>query len=71
MSRVLSIVLLAALLAGFAGTPAVYAGNSQAVVLSQANGDSGAPMGVPMMTGRLSAFSYWLLERFPALGHIG
>ena len=28
-------------------------------------------MGVAMMTGRLSAFSYWLLERFPALGRIG
>ena len=28
-------------------------------------------MGVLMMTGRLTAFSYWLLERFPALGHIG
>lgn len=28
-------------------------------------------MGIAMMTGRLSAFSYWLLERFPALGRIG
>lgn len=28
-------------------------------------------MGVAMMTGRLAAFSYWLLERFPALGRIG
>lgn len=28
-------------------------------------------MGVAMMTGKLSAFSYWLLERFPALGRIG
>lgn len=28
-------------------------------------------VGVAMMTGRLSAFSYWLLEHFPALGRIG
>ena len=28
-------------------------------------------MGVAMMTGKLTAFSYWLLERFPALGRIG
>ena len=28
-------------------------------------------MGLAMMTGRLSAFSYWLLERFPVLGRIG
>jgi cytochrome c-type biogenesis protein len=28
-------------------------------------------MGVAMMTGRLTTFSYWLLERFPALGRIG
>ena len=28
-------------------------------------------MGVAMMTGRLSAFGFWLLERFPALGRIG
>ena len=28
-------------------------------------------MGIAMMTGKLSAFSYWLLERFPALGRIG
>jgi cytochrome c-type biogenesis protein len=28
-------------------------------------------IGIAMMTGRLSAFSYWLLERFPALGRIG
>ncbi|TAK81910.1 MAG: cytochrome c biogenesis protein CcdA [Betaproteobacteria bacterium] len=28
-------------------------------------------IGVAMMTGRLTAFSYWLLERFPALGRIG
>ena len=28
-------------------------------------------MGIAMMTGRLTAFSYWLLERFPALGRIG
>jgi len=28
-------------------------------------------MGVAMMTGKLTAFSYWLLERFPLLGRIG
>lgn len=28
-------------------------------------------MGMAMMTGRLTVFSYWLLERFPALGRIG
>ena len=28
-------------------------------------------MGVAMMTGKLTTFSYWLLERFPALGRIG
>ena len=28
-------------------------------------------MGVAMMTGKLTAFSYWLLEQFPALGRIG
>lgn len=28
-------------------------------------------MGVAMMTGQLTAFSYWLLETFPALGRIG
>lgn len=28
-------------------------------------------MGIAMLTGRLSAFSYWLLETFPALGRIG
>jgi len=28
-------------------------------------------MGIAMMTGKLTAFSYWLLERFPALGRIG
>ena len=28
-------------------------------------------MGVAMITGRLTAFSYWLLERFPALGRLG
>ena len=28
-------------------------------------------MGIAMMTGRLSAFSYWLLEQFPVLGRIG
>jgi len=28
-------------------------------------------MGVAMVTGRLTTFSYWLLETFPALGRIG
>ena len=28
-------------------------------------------MGVTMMTGRLSAFSYWLLDAFPVLGRLG
>lgn len=28
-------------------------------------------MGIAMMTGQLSALSYWLLDAFPALGRIG
>lgn len=28
-------------------------------------------MGIAMMTGQLSAFSYWLLDAFPILGSIG
>jgi cytochrome c-type biogenesis protein len=28
-------------------------------------------MGTAMFTGRLSAFSFWLLETIPALGKIG
>lgn len=28
-------------------------------------------MGIAMLTGQLSSFSYWLLEVFPALGRIG
>lgn len=28
-------------------------------------------MGIAMMTGQLSAFSYWLLNTFPALANIG
>jgi len=28
-------------------------------------------MGVAMVTGKLTEFSYWLLERFPVLGRIG
>lgn len=28
-------------------------------------------MGIAMITGQLSAFSYWLLDTFPALGYIG
>jgi len=27
--------------------------------------------GVAMVTGKLSALAYWLLEMFPALGRIG
>jgi cytochrome c-type biogenesis protein len=28
-------------------------------------------MGVAMTTGKLSAFSYWLLQTFPVFGRIG
>jgi cytochrome c-type biogenesis protein len=28
-------------------------------------------MGIAMITGYLSAFSYWLLDAFPVLGNIG
>jgi cytochrome c-type biogenesis protein len=28
-------------------------------------------MGIAMITGELSAFSYWLLETFPAFARIG
>ena len=28
-------------------------------------------MGVAMMTGQLSALSYWMLDAFPVLGRIG
>jgi len=28
-------------------------------------------MGIAVLTGQLSAFSYWLLETFPRLGKIG
>ncbi len=28
-------------------------------------------MGLAMMTGKLTTFSYWLLQRFPVLGRIG
>ena len=28
-------------------------------------------MGIAMMTGRLSALSYWLLDAFPVLATIG
>ncbi len=28
-------------------------------------------VGIAIMTGKLTAFSYWLLERFPLLGQIG
>ncbi|SFE89984.1 cytochrome c-type biogenesis protein [Roseivivax sediminis] len=28
-------------------------------------------MGLAMMTGRLSALAYWLLDTFPVLGRIG
>ena len=39
--------------------------------LHQAAGAIMIAMGVAMMTGRLSALSYWLLETFPALARIG
>ena len=46
MTRLLSIALLASLLAGFAaaGTSGPHAEGWQAVVLSQTSGDSGGPM---------------------------
>jgi hypothetical protein len=46
MTRLLSIALLASLLAGFAaaGTPGPHADDSRAVVLSQTSGDPGGPM---------------------------
>jgi cytochrome c-type biogenesis protein len=28
-------------------------------------------MGIVMITGQLTAFSYWLLKTFPVLGRIG
>jgi cytochrome c-type biogenesis protein len=28
-------------------------------------------MGLAMMTGQLTAFAFWLLNTFPALGRIG
>lgn len=39
--------------------------------LQQAAGAIMVGMGVAMMTGQLSAFSWWLLETFPVLGRIG
>ena len=39
--------------------------------LHQAAGVVMILMGVAMMTGRLSALSYWMLDTFPALGRIG
>ena len=39
--------------------------------LHQAAGAVMILMGVAMMTGQLSALSYWLLDAFPALGRIG
>ena len=39
--------------------------------LHQAAGLVMIVMGVVMMTGRLSALSYWLLDAFPVLGKIG
>ena len=39
--------------------------------LHQAAGAIMVAMGLAMMTGRLSALSYWLLDAFPALGRIG
>jgi cytochrome c-type biogenesis protein len=28
-------------------------------------------MGIAMISGKLTAFSYWLLQTFPVLGRIG
>lgn len=39
--------------------------------LHQAAGAVMVLMGLAMMTGRLSALSYWLLDAFPALGRFG
>ncbi len=39
--------------------------------LHQASGAIMILMGIAMMTGRLSALSYWLLDAFPVLGQIG
>lgn len=39
--------------------------------LHQAAGAVMVLMGLAMMTGKLSALSYWLLDAFPALGRIG
>jgi cytochrome c-type biogenesis protein len=39
--------------------------------LHQTAGAIMVAMGLAMMTGRLSALSYWLLDAFPALGRIG
>ena len=39
--------------------------------LQQAAGAIMVAMGLAMVTGRLSALSYWLLDAFPALGRIG
>lgn len=39
--------------------------------LHQAAGAAMVLMGIAMMTGRLSALSYWLLDTFQVLGRIG
>ncbi|WPZ37161.1 cytochrome c biogenesis protein CcdA (plasmid) [Thalassobaculum sp. OXR-137] len=39
--------------------------------LQQIAGGVMVAMGITMMTGQLSAFSYWLLDAFPLLGRIG
>lgn len=39
--------------------------------LHQIAGGVMVAMGITMMTGQLSAFSYWLLDAFPLLGRIG
>jgi len=39
--------------------------------LHQLAGGVMVAMGITMMTGQLSAFSYWLLDAFPLLGRIG
>jgi cytochrome c-type biogenesis protein len=40
-------------------------------ILQMAAGTIMIVMGIAIMTGRLSDFSFWLLDQFPALGSIG
>ena len=45
--------------------------NSFCIEITTITGGTMARMEVAMITGQLTAFSYWLLERFPVLGQIG